>query len=146
MAQQVDVESEPKPESQKSVSTDLSRKLTRTFSAAKSMASYSDEIEEEDLKMLKNNKFPHLRLLKLIWKDKFFFIVALLSAIIYGLSTPIYAWIFGEWINIFSESDDEEYLLSQTITYAIYLAGLAASILITCTLQVSGYILILKKI
>ena len=95
-----------------------------------------DVIDEEDLKSLKETKFPHLRLFKLIWLDKYYFGIAFISALIYGLSTPAYAVIFGEWVNVFAISTEPDFLMEESIKYAIYFVLLCIGIIIFMTLQV----------
>ncbi|OTF70003.1 hypothetical protein BLA29_004001, partial [Euroglyphus maynei] len=108
-----------------------------------------EEITEEDLENLKRNKFPHMRLFKLIWMDRFYFLIAFIAALLYGLSTPIYAFIFGEFVQLFTLYDiavDSDYIQKQTNIYSMYFLILAISILICCITQISLFGIVGEKL
>ncbi|XP_027198903.2 ATP-dependent translocase ABCB1-like [Dermatophagoides pteronyssinus] len=108
-----------------------------------------EEITKEDLEKLEKNKFPHKRLFKLIWIDKFYFLIAFIAALIYGLSTPIYAFIFGEFVQLFTIYDiklDSDFIQKQTNIYAMYFLILAIAILICCIIQISLFGIVGEKL
>ena len=89
---------------------------------------------------LKKAKFPYKRILKLIWNDKIFFVIALASAFIYGLGTPAYGLLLGSFIDEFTIGleGNEEQLMSATIMYSIFFVILAISMFLSNTIQVNG--------
>lgn len=93
------------------------------------------KIDEQQKKELK--KIPFDRIWKLIWLDKWLFIIAMITALVYGMTVPLYALFFGDFVNIFAKTQDNEEIKSQTLVYSYMFAGLAVSILIFCTIQVS---------
>ena len=95
----------------------------------------ADEIDEE---VLKKAEFPYFRVLKLILSDKLYFSIALVSALLYGLCTPIYALIFGSFVGEFSIGVEghEEQLKAATIRYSMFFVALAVGMFLTNTLQV----------
>lgn len=91
----------------------------------------SDELE-------KKIDTPHLRLFKLIWLDRVVLLIALFCAIIYGFGTPIYALIFGSFVEHFStSSSDKENLNSLSMIYTLLFAGLAAFVFFVNLTQVT---------
>ena len=130
------------------------RRLSKRFSSeislgkGQSVTPIDDDddpiVNQEDFKKLK--KFSHMRLLRLIWLDKTFFTIAFITALIYGTSTPVYALIFGEFVAIFAESKDDDFLMTQTLYYTYAFIGLAIGIFICCTTQITLFGIVGEKL
>ncbi|OTF79659.1 ABC transporter sub-family B, mitochondrial-like protein, partial [Euroglyphus maynei] len=129
----------------------IKRKLSERFSSEISMGMgktvtpmIDDVVDQDDMKKLK--KFSHMRLFRLIWLDRTFFTIAFIMALIYGTSTPIYALIFGEFVDIFARSKDGDYLMTQTLYYTYAFIGLAMGIFICCTTQITLFGIVGEKL
>lgn len=134
----------------------LTRKLSQRLSSEISMGmgkvvtpmmmndNESETVNQDDLKKLK--KFSHMRLFRLIWLDKIFFMIAFITALIYGTSTPIYALIFGEFVAIFAQSKDNNFLMEQTLNYTYAFIGLAIGIFVCCTTQITLFGIVGEKL
>ena len=98
-----------------------------------------NEIDSEFMNSeMKKTNFPYMRVAKLIWFDKIFFMAGFIAALLFGLTTPIYALIFGSFVDEFTidvEGHEEE-LLSVTAKYSLCFVGLAVGIFICNTAQV----------
>lgn len=85
------------------------------------------------------NNFSQRRLLKLLNLDKYYILGGILCAILYGLVTPIYAYIFGEFVNIFVKfNNDSEMIWHYSIIYAMCYLALAIGVTITSITQVKS--------
>jgi ABC-type multidrug transport system fused ATPase/permease subunit len=79
--------------------------------------------EEEVLK-----KFSQRRLLRLFWSDKWFILLGLLLSLLYGLIVPIYAFIFGAFVEVFATEDDPRDIWRRCSPFAFYYVGIAVAV------------------
>ncbi|KAF7494106.1 Multidrug resistance protein 1A [Sarcoptes scabiei] len=118
-------------------SGDLSLKLHPNTQIDNDDYDDGNEPDGEMKKRMLEKKFPFKKFFRLIMMDKWYFLIATLAALLYGMATPVYALIFGEFVNIFAISDDGDFLKRETLIYSMAFVGLSVSLLICCTIQIT---------
>ena len=82
----------------------------------------NEQYEEVVLK-----KFSQRRLWNLLSRDKYYVFFGLLLSLLYGLIVPIYAFIFGAFVEVFATTADPEeiWMRSHVFTYYYILIAFA---------------------
>jgi ABC-type multidrug transport system fused ATPase/permease subunit len=88
----------------------------------------------EDEEALK--QFSQIRLFKLLALDKFYIMIGLICSSLYGLVTPLYAYILSLLVEVFAETNDNELIRNESVKYAIYYIALAFGVGIVSVTQV----------
>ena len=100
-------------------------------------------VDNEQYEEVVLKKFSQRRLWKLLAVDKYYVFFGLLLSLLYGLIVPIYAFIFGAFVEVFATTEDPEeiWLRSHVFTYYYILIALAVGFI--SVTQVLIFILIL---
>ena len=108
----------------------------------------TDDVDEEvdfDPELV-SAAFPYRRIGKLIWLDKYYFAIALLAATLYGTVTPIYALIFGSFVDEFTTTESDQELLSNTVRYSLLYVALAVAVFVVNTTQIGLFGIVGEKL
>lgn len=108
----------------------------------------TEEVDEIDFdpELVNATAFPYGRIWKLICLDKYYFFIALGAAILYGAVTPIYALIFGSFVDEFTTTESDEQLLSHTIRYSLFYVVLAVAVFVVNTTQIGLFGIVGEKL
>lgn len=106
----------------------------------------NNELTDEELKIIKEAKFPYVRVFRLISKDIIYFTIAFVSALLYGTVTPIYALIFGGFVDTFTIETDPAKIEAESIKYAIAYLVLAISVFVVAVAQISLFGIVSEKL
>ena len=89
------------------------------------------EDEEEVLK-----KFSEWRLWKCLMEDKYFVILGLFLSLVYGLIVPVYAFIFGAFVEVFATTQDSVEIWERSHVFSFYYILIAISVGLISVTQV----------
>ena len=92
---------------------------------------------ESDEEILK--EFSQMRILRLLWIDKWCVLIGLLCSMLFGLVVPGYAYIFGSLVEVFASSQDHDFIYKNSVKYALGFVGLAVGTAFAATLQISMF-------
>ncbi|CAG2106180.1 unnamed protein product, partial [Medioppia subpectinata] len=81
------------------------------------------DLEEEVLK-----KFSQKRLFALFAADKFYIFAGLALSLLYGLIVPIYAFIFGAFVEVFAQSETSAEIWARSHVFAYYYVAIAVAV------------------
>lgn len=96
-----------------------------------------DEVKPEIMEAIVKQRFPYGRLLAMIMNDKLYLVIAILCSFVFGATTPIYALIFGNFVEVFA-TGSEEAQREESIRCAIIFVCLGIVSFTVICLQVSG--------
>ena len=113
------------------------RTLSELSSSENSVVNSGKEEEETEEEFHKN--FSQMRLLKMLWTDKYYILCGLLCSGLYGLVAPMYSYFYGNLVAIFAETTDKQVLQTEANTICLYFLGMAALVGIVSLTQVNGF-------
>ena len=119
-------------ESQEERSVDQLEKSKAMDESGEDVDERWDQLDEEVV--LK--KFSQRRLLRLLFLDKYWIIGGLLMSLFYGLIVPIYAFIFGAFVEVFTEESSDDVIWSKSRVFAFYYIGIAFAVGLISVTQV----------
>lgn len=109
-------------------------------------SNWNNEEQASENADLKKDTFIMLKMIQMLFYKPVSTTLGVIFSLLFGCCVPLYAWIFGNFINSFSESDNEknlngtadnkDYIEDESIKYSWQFVGLAAFSFFTCLFQV----------
>ena len=103
-------------------------------------------LNEQQNEELVLKKFSQKRLFSLLKSDKYYVFLGLLLSLLYGLIVPIYAFIFGAFVEVFATETDPQRIWERSHVFSFYYIVIAISVGIISVTQVFKSLLIVLLI